>query len=98
VVVPPPAAWPPGSEAYAVLAGAASVQSVAPTWLGQQVGLPPDVADQWVAVLRRHGWLTGGGHALGLSRLPELHTRVTGAGRERLEQERARLTALATGP
>lgn len=96
-VVPPPAPWPPGSEAYAVLAGAASVQSVAPAWLAQRVGLPPELGEQWVAFLRRCGCLAGGGRALGLPFLPELHVQVTEAGRARLVQERARLTALATG-
>ncbi|HET7822452.1 MAG TPA: hypothetical protein VFL10_13100 [Ornithinibacter sp.] len=95
VVVSPPAAWPAGSEAYAVLAGVASVESVAPSWLYERIGLSPTVGAQWVAVLTRQGWLRGGGRLLGLERLPEEHVRVTDAGRERLERERARLQALA---
>ncbi len=95
VVVPPPAAWPAGSEAYAVLSGVASVESVAPSWLSERIGLSPTVGAQWVAVLSRQGWTRGGGRLLGLARLPEEHVRVTDAGRERLERERARLQALA---
>ena len=95
VVVPPPAAWPAGSEAYAVLSGVASVESVAPSWLHERLGLSPPVGAQWVDVLTRQGWTSGGGRLLGLARLPEEHVRVTDAGRERLERERARLQALA---
>jgi hypothetical protein len=95
VVVPPPAAWPAGSEAYAVLSGVASVESVAPSWLHERLGLSPTVGAQWVDVLTRQGWTSGGGRLLGLARLPEEHVRVTDAGRERLERERARLQALA---
>jgi len=95
VVVRPPAAWPAGSEAYAVLAGAASVESVAPTWLFERIGMSPDVGSQWVTVLTYPGWLTGGGRTLGIERLPESHLLVTDAGRERLDRERARFEALA---
>jgi hypothetical protein len=90
-VVPPVADWPPGSEAYALLSGAASVQSVAPTWLGARVGLPPEISALWIAALKREGWLTGGGHVLGWSRLPERHIEVTDAGRGRLATEAERL-------
>ena len=93
-MVPPPAAWPAGSEAYAVLSGVASVESVAPSWLYERIGLSPTVGAQWVAMLTRQGWTSGGG-LLGLARLPEEHVRLTDAGRERLERERARLQALA---
>ena len=95
VELAPPAAWPAGSEAYAVLASAASVESVAPAWLTERVGLPPAAGAQWLAELRRRGWLVGGGRVLGLPRLPELHVKVTEAGRQVLEAERARLRALA---
>lgn len=95
VVVPPTAAWPAGAEAYAVLSGAASVESVAASWLSERVGLSPTVGLAWVAVLRRQGWLIGGGRVLGLPRLPELHVQITPAGLERLERERTRLGALA---
>ena len=93
----PPAAWPPGSEAYALLSGAASVESVAPRWLCERVGMSPTVGAQWVTVLGRQGWLTGGGHVLGIARLPEVHVTATDAGRGRLERERARLERLARG-
>ena len=80
-MVPPPAAWPAGSEAFAVLSGAASVESVAPSWLSERVGLSPTVVGgQWVDVLTRQGWLTGGGRLLGLARLPELHVQLTRPG------------------
>jgi hypothetical protein len=95
VVAAPPAAWPGGAEAYALLSGAASVYSVAPTWLCEQVGLPPDVGAAWVASLRWQGWLAGGGRLLGLLWLPELHLQITPAGRVGLQAERARLTTLA---
>ncbi len=91
----PPAAWPPGSEAYALLSGVAGVESVALSWLCERVGMSPTVGAQWVTVLSRQGWLTGGGHPLGISRLPEQHISVTDAGRERLAQERACLERLA---
>jgi hypothetical protein len=93
--VPPPAGWPPGSEAFAVLAGAAAATSVAPTWLRQRVGLLEVVGGQWVQALTRQGWLTGGGNLFGIARWPELHLQISDAGRERLESERARLQALA---
>jgi hypothetical protein len=91
----PPAAWPPGSEAFALLSGAAGVQSVALSWLCERVGMSPTVGAEWVTVLARQGWLTGGGHVLGIDRLPEVHLIATDAGRERLAQERARLERLA---
>lgn len=91
----PPAVWPPGSEAHAVLSGAASVRSVALSWLCERVGMSTTVGAQWVTVLARQGWLTGGGHLLGFARLPEVHVVATDAGRERLERERARLQRLA---
>jgi|APEBP8051073058_1049385.scaffolds.fasta_scaffold00045_70 hypothetical protein len=94
--VPPVASWPAGSEAYAVLCGAAKVESVAPAWLCERVGLPADVGAQWIAALRRDGLLRGGGHVLGLSRLPELHVELTMKGRERLDAENERLRALAS--
>jgi hypothetical protein len=94
-VVPAPAHWPPGAEAYALLSAAATVQSVAPSWLCERVALPPDLGAQWVDALRWQGWLAGGGRRLGLGRLPELHLHITAAGRERLEDERARFTTLA---
>ena len=93
----PPAAWPPGSEAYALLSGAASVESVALGWLCERVGMSPTVGAQWVTVLSRQGWLTGGGYPLGISRLPEEQVVATDAGRERLARERARLERLASG-
>ncbi|HYN66873.1 MAG TPA: hypothetical protein VES93_08280 [Ornithinibacter sp.] len=93
--VPPPARWPSGSEAYAVLSAAAGAASVAPTWLRQRVGLLEVVGAQWVQALTRQGWLSGGGHLFGISRWPELHVQLTDAGRERLERERARLEDLA---
>ncbi len=93
----PPAAWPPGSEAYALLSGAASVESVASSWLCERVGMSPTVGAQWVTVLARQGWLTGGGNVLGIARLPEVHLMATDAGRERLAQERVRLERLARG-
>ena len=92
---PPPASWPPGAEAYAVLSAAATVATINPVWLAQRVGLPPPIGAQWVTWLRSAGWLAGGGHILGVARLPELHVKLTPAGHARLEQERARLTALA---
>ncbi len=94
-VVTPPAAWPSGAEAYALLSGAAGVSSVAPSWLCQQVGLPKDVGTTWVDSLRWQGWLAGGEPPLGLAWLPERHLQLTPTGRTRLEAERARLTALA---
>ena len=94
-VVPSPAQWPPGAEAYALLSGAATVQSVAPSWLCERVALPADVGAHWVAALRWQGLLAGGGRRLGLSRLPELHLHITDAGRERLEAERSRFITLA---
>jgi hypothetical protein len=94
-VAAPPAGWPAGAEAYALLSGAASVYSVTPGWLCERVGLPADVGTAWVASLRCRGWLAGGGHYLGLASLPELHLQLTPAGREALLAERARLTALA---
>jgi hypothetical protein len=97
VVVPPPAAWPAGSEAYAVLAGVGSVESVTPSWLDERIGLSSTVGAQWVAVLNRQGWLIGGGRLLGLQHLPEVPVQITPAGRERLDRERARLQALADG-
>lgn len=90
-----PAAWPPGSEAYAVLSGAGSVEAVTATWLFERIGLHPAVGRQWVAVLLRQGWLTGGGRVLGMERLPELHLTLTEEGRSTLGAERARLQALA---
>lgn len=93
--MPPVASWPPGAEAYAVLSGAASVQSVAPSWLCERVGLSPAVGAEWVRVLTSQGWLRGGGHFLGLERLPELPVEVTIDGRERLDAERSRLATLA---
>ena len=95
VVAAPPAAWPGGAEAYALLSGAASVYSVAPSWLCERVGLPADVGAAWVASLRWQGWLAGGGRSLGLASLPELHLQVTPAGRVVLDAERARLAARA---
>ncbi|HZB68716.1 MAG TPA: hypothetical protein VE503_15000, partial [Ornithinibacter sp.] len=99
-VVPPPAQWPPGAEAYALLSAAATVQSIAPSWLCERVALPPDAGAQWVAELRWEGWLAGGGRRLGLASLPELHLQVTPAGLAGLDAEWARLTALAatSGP
>ena len=97
VVVAPPAAWPPGSEAFAVLAGAAAATSVAPTWLRERVGLLEVVGGQWIDALTRQGWLTGGGHLLGVTRWPELHLQLSPTGRERLDRERARLQVLAGG-
>ena len=99
-VVPAPAQWPPGAEAYALLSAAATVQSIAPSWLCERVALPPDVGAQWVAELRWQGWLAGGGRRLGLASLPELHLQVTPAGLAGLDAEWARLTALAatSGP
>jgi hypothetical protein len=94
-VVPAPAQWPAGAEAYALLSAAATVDSVAPSWLCERVALPPDVGAQWVGSLRWQGWLTGGGRSLGLASLPELHLKVTPAGLVGLDAERARLTALA---
>lgn len=94
LVVSEPAVWPPGSEAFAVLSGAASVDS-APEWLCERIGMSPAVGLQWIAVLAQQGWLVGGGRPLGLRRLPEKHVMVTNAGRERLAQERARLELLA---
>ena len=94
-VAPPAADWPAGSEAYAVLSGAASVESVAPTWLGERVGLPPVVSALWIPALKQEGWLTGGGHVLGWSRLPERHVEVTDVGRERVDEELRRLEFLA---
>lgn len=94
-VVPPVADWPPGSEAYALLSGAGSVQSVAPMWLGERVGLPPEIGAKWIDLLKREGWLTGGGHVLRSSRLPERHVELTDAGRDELETERDRLRELA---
>ena len=91
----PSAAWPPGSEAYALLSGAASVESVALSWLCERVGMSPTVGAQWVTVLARQGWVTGGGNVLGIARLPEVHVMATDAGRERLAQERVRLERLA---
>jgi hypothetical protein len=91
----PPASWPPGSEAYALLSGAASVESVTLGWLCQRVGMSPSVGAEWLTVMSRQGWLTGGGYPLGISRLPEERVIVTDAGRERLAQERARLERLA---
>ena len=93
--VPAPAHWPPGAEAYALLSAAATVQSVAPSWLCERVGLRADVGAAWVASLRWQGWLAGGGRRLGLASLPELHLKVTPAGLAGLGAERARLTALA---
>lgn len=93
--VPPPARWPPGSEAYAVLSAAAAATSVAPSWLRERVGLLSVVGGQWVHALTRQGWLTGGGNLFGIARWPELHVQISDAGRERLERERARLQALA---
>ena len=95
VVVPSPAAWPPGAEAFAVLAGAAGATSVAPTWLRERVGLLEVVGGQWIDALTRQGWLTGGGHLLGVARWPELHLQLSPDGRERLDRERARLRVLA---
>jgi hypothetical protein len=95
---PAPARWPPGAEAYALLSAAATVQSVAPSWLCERVALPPDVGAQWVAALRWQGWLAGGGRRLGLASLPELHLQVTPLGLAGLEAERSRLTALAAPP
>ena len=94
-VVPAPAQWPAGAEAYALLSAAATVQSVAPSWLCERVGLRADVGAAWVASLRWQGWLAGGGRRLGLASLPELHLQVTPAGLVGLDAERARLTALA---
>ena len=94
-VVPPPARWPPGAEPYALLSAAATVQSIAPSWLCERVALSPEVGARWVAALRWQGWLAGGGRRLGLRRLPELHLHITDAGRARLESERTRLTTLA---
>ncbi len=91
----PPAAWPPGSEAYALLCGAASVESVAQSWLCERVGMSHTVGAEWVTVLARQGWLTGGGRVLGMARLPEVHVMATDAGRQRLAQERACLERLA---
>lgn len=96
-MVAPAADWPAGSEAYALLSGAASVESVAPTWLGERVGLPPAIGASWIDLLKREGWLTGGGHVLWSTRLPERHVVITHAGHEELEAERDRLGALA-GP
>lgn len=93
-VATPAADWPGGSEAYALLSGAGSVESVAPTWLGERVGLPPEVSALWIATLKREGWLTGGRHVVGWSRLPEMHVEITDAGRARLEEERTRLRSL----
>jgi hypothetical protein len=86
-----------GSEAYAVLSGAASVESVAPTWLFERIGMSATVGLQWVAVLTYQGWLIGGNRVLGIQRFPENHLQVTDAGRERLARERARLERLAAG-
>jgi hypothetical protein len=91
----PPAAWPPGSEAYALLSGVAGVRSVALSWLCERVGMSPTVGAEWVAVLVQQGWLTGGGHPFGMTRVPEAHLMATDAGRERLARERARLERLA---
>jgi hypothetical protein len=55
------------------------------------------VGAEWVTVLARQGWLTGGGRWLGNARLPEVHVMVTNDGRERLARERARLERLAAG-
>ena len=95
---PRPASWPPGAEAYAVLSAAAAVATVNPAWLAERLGLPTAIGAQWVSTLRRYDWLAGGGHILGLARLPELHVHLTPTGHARLEQERARLTALAATP
>ncbi|NYG07901.1 hypothetical protein BJ986_002388 [Phycicoccus badiiscoriae] len=93
----PSGAWPPGAEAYALLSGAASVHSVAASWLCERAGLPAVVGAAWIASLRGQGWLNGGGRTLGLASLPETHLQVTPAGRAALQAERARITALAAG-
>ena len=91
----PPAAWPPGSEAYALLSAAASVEWVTLGWLCERVGMSSSVGAQWVTVLSGEGWLTGGGSLLGFARLPEVPVVAREAGRERLALERARLERLA---
>lgn len=93
--VPPPAQWPAGSESFAVLVAAGGATSLAPSWAGERVGLTPDIGRQWVAALVREGWLRGGGHILGWSRLPERHVELTDAGRERLDAELRRLHSIA---
>src|ERR671910_3698301 len=89
-VEPPPAQWPPGAEAYALLSAAATVQSIAPSWLCERVALPPDAGAQWVAELRWEGWLAGGGRPLRPASPPELHLQVTPAGLAGLDAEWAR--------
>ena len=71
------------------------MESVALSWLCERIGMSATVGAEWVTVLGRQGWLTGGGRWLGMARLPEVHVMATDAGRERLAQERARLERLA---
>ncbi len=78
-----------------MLSGVAGVESVTQGWLCERLGMSPAVGAEWVSVLTRQGWLTGGGHLFGIARLPEMHVMATDAGRERLAQERARLERLA---
>ena len=70
-VVPAPAPWPPGAEAYALLSAVATVESVAPSWLCERVGLRADVgaASGWPRCDGRAGSLVGGA-ASGWRRYP----------------------------
>lgn len=91
----PAAAWPPGSEPYALLASAAKANEIDPAWLLGRAGLPAGVGAQWLDVMGRCGWLTGGDASFG--RWLRQPVTITADGRQRLEEERTRLLALAGG-
>ena len=93
VPVAPAARWPAGSEAFALLATTAMTEGIDGAWLLDRAALPDEVGREWLRVMSRLGWLSGGeAYLRGWLRQP---WRITTAGRDRLRDERRTLQALA---